>query len=51
MDQLIAELTATGGALIIAIGLNILKITSIRVANRLPSLLCTIVFVLIMEYM
>lgn len=50
MDGLIVELTATGGALIIAIGLNILKITSIRVANMLPSLLCTIVFVLVMQY-
>lgn len=51
MDQIIVELTATGGALIIAIGLNILKITSIRVANMLPSLLCTVILVLVMHYM
>lgn len=50
LDQLIVELTATGGALIIAIGLNILKITSIRVANMLPSLALTVVLVFALRY-
>lgn len=36
-DQFITELTAVGGLLIIAIGLNILKLTNIRVTNLLPS--------------
>lgn len=39
MDIFIVEMTATGGLLIIAIGLNLLNITKIRVANLLPSLL------------
>lgn len=39
MDLLILELTATGGIMILAIGLNILEITKIKVANLLPSLL------------
>ncbi|MCD5325623.1 MULTISPECIES: DUF554 domain-containing protein [Pontibacillus] len=39
MDLFIVEMTATGGILIVAIGLNILHITKIRVANLLPSLL------------
>ena len=36
--QFIQEMSATGGILILAIGLNIAKITNIRVANLLPSL-------------
>ncbi|KGX93684.1 membrane protein [Pontibacillus halophilus JSM 076056 = DSM 19796] len=39
LDMLIVELTATGGLLILAIGLNLLNIIKIRVANLLPSLL------------
>lgn len=39
LDSFIVEMTATGGLLIIAIGLNLLNITKIRVANLLPSLL------------
>lgn len=39
MDLIISGMTATGGLLILAIGLNILEITKIRVANLLPSLL------------
>lgn len=31
-------MTATGGLLIVAIGLNLLNVTRIRVANLLPSL-------------
>lgn len=41
----IEDMTATGGLLIVAIGLNLLKITSIRVANLLPSIL-TVGFIL-----
>ncbi|WP_027964572.1 DUF554 domain-containing protein [Halalkalibacillus halophilus] len=39
LEMFIKDMTATGGLLIVAIGLNLLKITSIRVANLLPSLL------------
>jgi uncharacterized membrane protein YqgA involved in biofilm formation len=38
MNTFITEMTATGGVLIIAIGLNILGIIQIRVANLLPSI-------------
>lgn len=38
----IAEMTATGGMLIVGIGLNILGITKISVGNLLPSLLVAI---------
>jgi uncharacterized membrane protein YqgA involved in biofilm formation len=37
-DPMIAELTAVGGLLILGIGLNILELTRIRVANLLPAL-------------
>ncbi|WP_082231998.1 DUF554 domain-containing protein [Halobacillus massiliensis] len=39
LDLFIMEMTATGGLLIVAIGLNLLKLTKIRVANLLPSLI------------
>ena len=38
MEAFIVEMTATGGVLIIAIGLNILGLLHIRVANLLPSI-------------
>ncbi|MBH8591155.1 DUF554 domain-containing protein [Paenactinomyces guangxiensis] len=39
LDQMIQQITAVGGILIIAIGCNLLRITSIPVANLLPALL------------
>lgn len=45
MDAFIAEMTATGGIMIIAIGLNLLGITAIRVANLLPGILITALIV------
>lgn len=39
LDGLINELTAVGGLLIVAIGLNILNLTKIRIANLLPSII------------
>lgn len=39
MDSLILEITATGGIMIVAIGLNLLGLTKIRVANLLPGLM------------
>lgn len=39
LDGFISELTALGGLLIIAIGLNLLKVTKIRIGNLLPSII------------
>lgn len=50
MDQLINEMTATGGVMILAIGLNLLNVLSVRVANILPSLLITIFLVTVSYY-
>ncbi|MEW9675371.1 DUF554 domain-containing protein [Lentibacillus sp. L22] len=38
LDGFIIELTAVGGLMIVAIGLNLLKLTSIRIGNLLPAL-------------
>ncbi|MFC7063064.1 DUF554 domain-containing protein [Halobacillus seohaensis] len=38
LDLFITEMTAAGGLLIVALALNLLKLTKIRVANLLPSL-------------
>jgi uncharacterized membrane protein YqgA involved in biofilm formation len=35
---MVAEMSATGGTLILAIGLNLLELTTIHVANFLPAL-------------
>jgi uncharacterized membrane protein YqgA involved in biofilm formation len=45
LDAIVVELTATGGILIFAIGLNLLEITKIRVVNLLPSLFITVLLV------
>lgn len=42
LDQLIIEMSATGGVLIMAIGSNLVGITNIKVANLLPSIVVTI---------
>ncbi|WP_067727775.1 DUF554 domain-containing protein [Oceanobacillus damuensis] len=39
LNGMIVEVTAVGGLLIVAIGLNILKITNIRIGNLLPAIL------------
>ncbi|MBT2692193.1 DUF554 domain-containing protein [Bacillus sp. ISL-55] len=51
MDSFILELTATGGVMIFAIGLNLIGLTKIRVANLLPGILVTGVLVTISHYM
>jgi len=48
-DWVIAELTATGGLLILGIGLNILELAKIRVGNLLPAILFAAVFVIALE--
>lgn len=49
MDSFITEMTAIGGVMIFAIGLNLMGLTKIRVANLLPGiiitcLICTILY-------
>lgn len=51
MTSFIAEMTATGGIMILAIGLNITGITKIRVANMLPGILVVALVVAIMSFM
>lgn len=50
MDAFIVEMTATGGVMILAIGLNILGITKIRVANLLPAILVVAVIVTLLSF-
>ncbi|MCA1032298.1 DUF554 domain-containing protein [Bacillus timonensis] len=45
MDAFITEMTATGGIMILAIGLNLIGLTTIRVANLLPGILITALLV------
>lgn len=49
MDDFILEMTATGGVMIVAIGLNLVGITRIRVANLLPGILMVAVIVSILH--
>jgi uncharacterized protein len=50
MDSFITEMTATGGIMICAIGLNIAGITKIRVANLLPGIIVVAVIVTIIHF-
>jgi uncharacterized membrane protein YqgA involved in biofilm formation len=45
MNQLITEMTATGGVMIMAIGINLLEIKMIRVANLLPGIVVVIILI------
>lgn len=47
LDLFIKEMTATGGVMILAIGLNIAGLTKIRVANLLPAIIIVAVIVAI----
>jgi len=51
LNSVISQITAIGGILIIAIGLNILKIKEIRVTNLLPALVVVILFITIQQYL
>ena len=50
-DLMLAELTATGGALIIMIGLGLLEIKSFKTGNFLPAILVIVVLVLVMPFL
>ena len=41
--ELLAELTATGGVMIMAIGTNMLNVTKIRIGNLLPSIVAAVI--------
>ncbi|WP_274308655.1 DUF554 domain-containing protein [Solibacillus daqui] len=47
LDLFIKEMTATGGVMILAIGLNIANLTKIRVANLLPAIIVVAIMVAI----
>lgn len=44
-DPVVREMTATGGLLIVGIGMNIMGLSRIRVGNLLPALVVVVVFV------
>jgi uncharacterized protein len=50
MDSFIKEMTAAGGVMIMAIGLNLLGVTKIKVANLLPAILVVAVIVTVLHY-
>ena len=45
-EQVIKELTATGGILILGIGLNMLGLTKLRVGNMLPAIVIAVLLVI-----
>ena len=47
-DPVINEMTATGGMLIVAIGINLLDIAEIKVGNLLPAMLVAVILVSIL---
>ena len=48
-DVLLAELGATGGILIIMIGMNLMGLAKIKTANYLPALVLSVVFVVVKD--
>ncbi|MED3561127.1 DUF554 domain-containing protein [Bacillus xiapuensis] len=50
MGQFIVEMTATGGVMIFAIGLNLTGIIKIKVANLLPGIVVTGIIVTVLYY-
>lgn len=49
MDSFIVEMTSTGGLMILAIGLNMLNITKIKVANLLPGIVIVAIIVTLLH--
>jgi uncharacterized membrane protein YqgA involved in biofilm formation len=47
----ISEMTATGGLMIVGIGLNLIGITKIRVANLIPGIAVVAVIVTIVHFL
>ncbi|MBA9028071.1 hypothetical protein HNP81_003385 [Peribacillus huizhouensis] len=50
LDSFISEMTAAGGVMIFAIGLNIMGVTKIRVANLLPGILVVAILTFVFYY-
>ncbi len=50
LDSLMNEISAIGGLLILAIGLNVMKLTKIRVSNYLPGILVLIIIMVIQYF-
>lgn len=46
-DNIISELTAVGGLMLIGMGLNILEITKLKIINMLPSLVIVVILVIV----
>lgn len=47
-DPIVAELTATGGILIIGIALNMLGLTKLRLGNMLPAIIIAVILGILM---
>ncbi|MFA9556252.1 DUF554 domain-containing protein [Evansella sp. AB-rgal1] len=50
LEQFISAITAVGGIMIIGIGLNLLGIPKIRIANLLPAIFITVILVIILHF-
>ncbi len=50
LDTFVQQLTATGGAMIIAIGLSMMGLAKIRIANMLPAILIVALIVTLMHF-
>lgn len=51
LDAMLVELTAVGGLMIVAIGINVLELKKINVANMLPALVIAALGVPVMEWL
>ena len=49
-DPMIAEMTATGGVLMLAIGLGLLELKRIRTGNLLPAIVIAPIIVAVVEW-
>ncbi|HHX94850.1 MAG TPA: DUF554 domain-containing protein, partial [Clostridia bacterium] len=50
-DPVIAEVTSTGGLLIVGIGLTILEIKTIKIGNLLPAILVAFILAVVLQSM
>ncbi len=50
LDMLMNEISAIGGLMILAIGLNVMKLTKIRVSNYLPGIVVLIIIMIVQYY-
>lgn len=50
LNAIIAEISGTGGILLLALGLNSLGVIKIKIGNMLPSILFALLFVCIIQY-